>query len=279
MKRDKSMMVIMGLIIFILGHLTTYGQKNRSNEITLHRIEATYNKTTNVILPYAIVSVDRGSRDVLAQKAKGAENILQVKAAKEGFLETNLSVVTADGKLTSFIVQYAKEPVQLNVSLISSNRENTISLSPEALNEQEVRKYADYALHSRQRISAIRDTRYDMSLELTGIYIHGDIMYLRMKIQNRSNISYDIEQLRFFVRDQKKADRTASQEVEIIPVYIHNDIQKAEAKSQDIMVLAVPKFTIPDGKFVTVQMMERNGGRHLEIILRNKKVAGAWPLK
>ena len=38
------------------------------------------NKTTNLIFPYEIKSVDRGSRDVLVQKAKGIENVLQVKA-------------------------------------------------------------------------------------------------------------------------------------------------------------------------------------------------------
>lgn len=45
-------------------------------------------------------SVDRGSKDVLAQKAKGVESILQVKAAKTNFDETNLTVINADGKLS-----------------------------------------------------------------------------------------------------------------------------------------------------------------------------------
>jgi len=54
-------------------------------------------KTTNIIFPYSIVSVDIGSRDVLAQKAKGVENILQIKAARDSFPQTNISIITADG--------------------------------------------------------------------------------------------------------------------------------------------------------------------------------------
>lgn len=279
MKKDRRRVMMMGLFIFILSNLTAYGQKNKPNEIVSYRIEATYNKTTNIILPHAIVSVDRGSKDVLAQKAKGAENILQVKAAKESFAETNLSVVTADGKLTSLIVVYAKEPTQLNVSLLSGNRPNTISLSPDALNEAEVKNYSEYALHARQRSSGMRDAKYNMALDLTGVFIHSDIIYLRIKIQNRSNINYDIEQLRFFIRDQKKSQRTASQEMEVLPVFVYNEVPKINSQSQEIMVFAVPKFTIPDSKLLTVQMMEKNGGRHLEIMLKNKKVVNAWPLE
>src|ERR1022692_904991 len=74
------------------------------------------NKTTNLIFPYEIKSVDRGSRDVLVQKAKGIENVLQVKAAIQNFIATNLSVITADGKLYSFIVHYTNDPPLLNLS-------------------------------------------------------------------------------------------------------------------------------------------------------------------
>src|SRR4051794_40844033 len=73
-------------------------------------LQICYNKTTNLVFPYNVKSVDRGSADMLVQKAKYADTILQLKAASEGFKETNLSVVTSDGKLYSFLVQYAPSP-------------------------------------------------------------------------------------------------------------------------------------------------------------------------
>ena len=65
--------------------------------IAPYRIEIGYVKTSNLIFPSAIKSVDRGSSWVLAQKAPGVENILQIKAAQPNFKETNVTVVTADG--------------------------------------------------------------------------------------------------------------------------------------------------------------------------------------
>lgn len=283
MKRERNVgIVIVGIFIFIFNTVIAFGQSRsliKATEIPPYRIEVSSNKTSNIIFPFAIISVDRGSKDVLAQKAKGAENILQVKTAKESIAETNLSVVTADGKLTSFIVNYVKEPAVLNISLLNPYKSNSIFLSPEALNEAEVKRYADYALYARERSTGMRDFKNSIGFELTGIFIHDDIMYMRIKLQNRSNISYDIDQIRFLIRDQKKSMRTASQEVEIMPVYVHNDVQKINAEAIEIMVVAVPKFTIPDKKYLTIQLMERNGGRHMEIQLKNKKIVSAWPLK
>src|SRR5258708_37621952 len=64
-----------------------------------HNVEITYNKTSSLIFPTIIKSVDRGSRDVIVQKAKGVGNVLQLKAGKENFPETNLTVITSDGTL------------------------------------------------------------------------------------------------------------------------------------------------------------------------------------
>src|SRR5437016_5893729 len=76
-------------------------------------LDITSNKTSNIIFPYAIQHVDKGSTDILAQKVNGAVNVLEVKAAKDSFAETNLSVITVDGKLYSFIVHYALQPSEL----------------------------------------------------------------------------------------------------------------------------------------------------------------------
>jgi len=69
----------------------------QANLIEPFHLDITFLKTTHLIFPYAIKSVDRGSPDILAQKAKGVENVLLVKAGRENFKESNLSVITADG--------------------------------------------------------------------------------------------------------------------------------------------------------------------------------------
>lgn len=104
-------------------------------------------------------------------------------------------------------------------------------------------------------------------------------MFYRITLRNHSNINYDIEQLRFFIRDQKKSKRTAVQELEIYPLSIYGDTSVVTALSEHIFVFAVPKFTIPDNKYLTIQLMEKNGGRHLELKIHNKTVVKARLIK
>ncbi|MEJ7829531.1 MAG: DUF4138 domain-containing protein, partial [Segetibacter sp.] len=118
MKRIAAL-IITEVILLVLtkeSFSQTSKDKFQATIIEPYPLKITLNKTTNLIFPYSIKSVDRGSADVLAQKAKGVENILLVKAGKENFAETNLSVITTDGKLYSFVVDYINNPAAINFS-------------------------------------------------------------------------------------------------------------------------------------------------------------------
>src|SRR4051812_31287454 len=112
------------LLILILLKVNCLGQTERGaiSFIDPYPLQITYNKTTNLVFPYAVKTVDRGSSDVLVQKARYADTILQLKAGREGFRETNLSVVTTDGKLYSFLLQYAPSPARLSYLFNSSDK-------------------------------------------------------------------------------------------------------------------------------------------------------------
>jgi len=282
MKKVSAAMVI--VIIIILFTVQAFGQKISSAEnmsvIKPYHLTITFNKTTNLVFPYAIKSADRGSKDILVQKAAGVENILQVKAAKRSFDETNITVITADGKLYSYILNYADNPSVLNISFKNTDEDQTHALfSAATANEAEVQTDAENVVKSKRNIKDVKDKKFGIKLQLDAIYLHNDVMYYRIIIQNHSNINYDIEQLRFFIRDQKKSKRTASQELEVYPLYIDSDTSVVKGQSEHVFVFAVPKFTIPDKKYFTIQLMEKNGGRHLELKIHNKTVVKARLIK
>lgn len=265
-------------ICLLIAIFKTQAQTNtawQTKKIESYHVAIAFSKTTNIIFPYAIVSVDIGSRDILAQKAKGAENILQLKAAKDSFPQTNISIITADGKFTSFLVDYAQQPSPLNLALTSAGRQNTISLPSERMNREQMEHLAAVAAESQAKVSGVKDEAFGVRLKLNGIFIHDDLMFLRFHISNETNINYDIDQLRFYIRDQKKSKRTATQEIEIAPILVHNNTCKVTGQSDSTIVFVVPKFTIPDKKYLAVQLMEKNGGRHLELHVKNKKMVKA----
>ncbi len=240
----------------------------------------TYNKTSSIIFPSVIKSVDRGSRDVLAQKAKGVDNVLQLKAGRENFPETNLTVITADGILHHFTVNYSNQPgsLTLDVSADAIEHKGTPVIFKTEMTEADMEKYATSITSMRKR-SIVKESEYKMNLTLQGIYVKDDIMFYRIRIGNQSNINYNIDFLKFSVRDKVRVKRTASQELAIKPLYIYGDSKEVIGKSHTELVYVLPKFTIPDSKYLNVELFEANGGRHFNLAIKNKDIVNARLLK
>lgn len=270
-----------GFLLFAIPTLQAQDKgTNALHAVESHELEITDTKTTNVIFPFGIVSVDRGSKDILVQKAKGVDYILQVKAASDSIVESNLSVVTTDGKLTTFVVRYVENPSTLNVSLGPiSHQKITKASQPDQLGEDELQQKAQLVLKAKSARPGLKASNNNIDLHLKGIFIQDGVLYFRMRLANWSNIRYDIEQFRFFIRDKKVMKRTATQEIEIIPVYISRDFDKLDGKTVVNVVFALPKFTIPDQKYLAVQVMEKNGGRHVGLKVVSRHVLGAQVIK
>ncbi|SHH82322.1 conjugative transposon protein TraN [Flavobacterium johnsoniae] len=264
MKNIKSWLIIGFLIISITG----FSQESQS--VKANNVQLSYAKTTSLVFPYAVKSVDRGSQDILVQKAKGVENILLLKAGKQNFAQTNLTVVTADGKLYGFVLNFDELCPTLTLTAeYSSNSDKEVLFSAENQNQKEVQQYSQLALSKKKKISGLSTGRFSVQLRVNGIFIHQDVMYFRVLLGNNSRINYDVDQLRFFIRDQKKSKRTASQELEVLPLFTTSDISKISDQSEFTLVFAIPKFTIPEKKLFTLELIEKNGGRHLELNIKN----------
>lgn len=271
--KNFKLLVMVHLLFMTSSVLAQQTGKNRLSKTESDSLSIAYSKTTNLVFPFAIKSVDKGSPDILVQKAKGLENILQVKAAQKGFFQTNLTVVTADGNLYSFVLDYDEDSPQLNLTLNETKPGGQeIYFSDAIINDQDIAEYSKLALYDKKKLRGQKENKYDIDFRLNGIFIRDEVMYYRIKITNHSKINYEIDQLRFYIRDNKKIKRTASQEIEITPIYILNDIDKIDSKTENIFVFALPKFTIPEKKYLAIQLMEKNGGRHLEEHVKSTKL-------
>mgnify|MGYP003513910249 CR=1 FL=1 len=100
----------------------------------------------------------------------------------------------------------------------------------------------------------------------------------QLSISNNSPVDYTIDLIRFYIRDKKKTKRTAVQETELKPVYIVGNTKLVKANSNSVLVFAVEKFTVPDAKYMAVQINEKNGGRHFTMRIKNRKIMKATTL-
>lgn len=256
--------------IITMAVTASFGQEVENKNLSI-----SYSKTTSLIFPFSITSVDRGSQDVLAQKARGVENVLQVKAGRKQFPETNLTVITADGVLHQFTVTYSDTPSEQAITIAGNTGKQSLILVKDAVNERDIQ--ADSQLALKQYVTGQIDqyNKYQMSFSLQEIFIHDNTLYYRIQIRNKSSIAYDIKSLKFLIRDRKRVKRTSSQETEINPLYVGNESDRILAYASATLIYAVKKFTIPDGKRLLINLFEENGGRHLTLKVDNKDILKA----
>jgi conjugative transposon TraN protein len=270
----------------LFGGLTRPLTFNRM--IPPYALEVTFSKTVHIIFPSAIRYVDLGSSDLLAAKADGTENVLRVKAALQNFSrESNLSVITEDGSYYTFNVKYADEPVKLNVEMTdfihdgeAVNRpNNALDIYMQELGSESplLVNLIMKSIHKndKREIKHIGSKRFGIQYLLKGIYSHNGLLYFHLQLKNSSNVPFDVDYITIKIVDKKVAKRTAIQEQVILPLRAFNNVTVISGKSNERMIFTLPKFTIPDGKQLLVELNEKEGGRHQSFVVENADLVRA----
>ena len=292
MKRDLIYLTLIAALM-AAAQVTAQTAPEAPAEIRPLRIEAGFSKTVHILFPSPVTYIDIGSMDIIAGKADGAGNVVRVKAAVRNFTtETNLTVITEDGGFFSFDVHYAENPAVSTIN-ISAPKQTTVesgSTQPEpAPTEgrvllQEVgrekpatvkRVLGDIYRQNRMDVKGVRTKKYGIGVEVLGIYVHNDVIYIHTMISNETNISFEVDARQFIVADRKLAKRTAQQQTPLEILRVCNDPTVVRGHQRQRTVFALQKFTIPDDKVLLLEIIERNGARHQTVEIPAKELLDA----
>ena len=283
MKRDLIYLTLIVSAIWA-AHATAKAVQDGPQQIEPRKIEAGFTKTVHILFPSPVTYIDIGSMDIIAGKADGAENVVRVKAAVRNFAaETNLTVITEDGGFFTFDVYYAENPVVSTLNLTVQEPQTEGVKKPAAADDpqpmaseglvllREVgrekpatvkRMLSDIYRQNRTDVKGIRAKKYGIEVEVLGIYVFNDVIYIHTCISNDTNISFEVDARRFIVADRKLAKRTAQQQTSLEILRVCNDPAVVRGHQRQRTVFALPKLTIPDDKVLLLEIVEKNGARH-----------------
>ena len=285
MKRDLIYLILIVAAITAVK-VTAQTTPETPAEIRPLRIEAGFTKTVHILFPSPVTYIDIGSMDIIAGKADGAENVVRVKAAVRNFAaETNLTVITEDGGFFTFDVYYAENPAvsTLNLTVQEPQPESmkklaavgypqpTAPASESRVLLREVgrekpatikRMLSDIYRQNRTDVKGIRTKKYGIEVEVLGIYVFNDVIYMHTCISNDTNISFEVDARRFIVADRKLTKRTAQQQTPLEILRVCNDPAVVRGHQRQRTVFALPKLTISDDKVLLLEIIEKNGARH-----------------
>lgn len=245
-------------------------------------LEVGYNYNSVISFPGTIRKAYWGYKDIIAMEVPKVENVLLVKAAKRNFSPTNLHVFTMDGKLYAFNVTYNDNPVSTTFDLrrlAGYNNESVgtdIHFSDQVVNEAQLKQLMDFVRTAKPFLIKSKN-KFDLKVQLTGIYFSNNILFFSFIVSNFSNLDYTFDFNRFYLRDHHTTKLSSFQQREITPVKKDTLTSLAGHSTKDF-VIAVPQFTIPDQKEFLFEMYERNGGRNISLRIKNRHLLKAKPL-
>jgi len=296
MKRD---LIYLPLIVSAIwaAHATAKAMQDGPQQIEPRKIEAGFTKTVHILFPSPVTYIDIGSMDIIAGKADGAENVVRVKAAVRNFAaETNLTVITEDGGFFTFDVHYAENPAVSTLDLSVQEPQSEGVKEPVAAGDSRPAAYegrvllrevgrekpatikrmlSDIYRQNRTDVKGIRTKKYGIGVEVLGIYVSNDVVYIHTCMYNDTNISFEVDARRFIVADRKLAKRTAQQQTPLEILRVCNDPAVVRGHQRQRTVFALPKLTIPDDKVLLLEIVEKNGARHQTVEIAAKELLDA----
>lgn len=242
------------------------------------KIIVSNDKTTLLMFPAAVQSADRGAAYVLAERVKGTENALKVKAAMPGFAPSSLTVVTADGQVYVFSVSYAADPPSLAMDFRGAGSAGpAVRFRGQSLNAAEMLEAAERVKGTAPFIRGVHRYRYGIDFKLEGVYMFRDVLLLKFRLHNETDIDYQPASFSFFIRDLRRARRTAVRDNELQSLYRHSWGRPEDADGQ-VTVVALHRFTIADDKKLAVELREEKGDRSVSLDLKERKFSKAKKL-
>ncbi|PIB38311.1 DUF4138 domain-containing protein [Maribacter sp. 4G9] len=198
--------------------------------------------------------------------------------------QSNLLVVTTDGKVYSYIIKYADSLKELNrfVSFSESighehQREplvirDTIQLDSNMVVHKQYPKTflekSSTAILKQSERKNISKRKDGMSLAIKNLVYYEDLVFMQFEIKNESGIDFDIDYLKVALVIGNEKRRASYQSVPLKPQYVYKMPEKTRHAETSRFVYVLPKFTLGDNEKLELRLKELKGNR--EMILRRR---------
>ena len=124
-----------------------------------------------------------------------------------------------------------------------------------SMSTEEMTKYARKIWNSPARIRNVSTKQHRMTMRLNNIYSVGEYFFLDFSIENRTNIRFDIDELRVKLSDKKQSKATNVQMVELTPAMILDQSRAFKYGYRNVIVLK--KMTFPNDKILSIEISEK----------------------
>ena len=111
-------------------------------------------------------------------------------------------------------------------------------------------------------------------MRLNNIYVVGEYFFIDFSVDNKTNLPFDIDELRVKLQDKKQQKATNVQTIELKPALVLDRSVRFKKGYRNIIVLK--KMTFPNDKVLSIELSEKQiSGRTISINLDYEDVLAA----
>lgn len=252
------------LILVAMASVSGFAQRYTAANTEVYVNE---NITTFLISGEKIKMIDISAdiKDLVGNQP--GDNLVRLKPVKTAENNRKLGVVTVVGErsISQFDVIYVSDPneatTKYNIRLY--DQESYINPAVEMSSEQ-LYNYCWKIMDSDRKFYDVSKSANKITIRLNNLYTVGGYFFFDISVENRSNIRFDIEDVRIRLSDKRQSKATNVQDIELVPVMQLNEDKQFRRGYRNIYVLE--KLTFPDEKVLTFTMSEEPiSGRTIEL--------------
>lgn len=272
--------ILYSLLVLTANVLTAQTATKEQTSSDLPELPMTKGINLHIISPepiqYVDLSTERLTGDLPVStigRIKIADDPVQesdnTQSPASFFIGENIGIITVVGQ--SFIAQY--KAVYRNSK--DRNTVTNIHIQPEDMqpvefdkmtfSNSELRKFARNIIQNKFDKKPVREQKnVKLNMQLNNVYVISDYIFLDMTFKNNSNLSYEMEALKFSIEDKKIHKATNNQSIEMTPIFRLNQQKHFRKNFRNIYVFK--KFTYPNSKVLMIRLIEEQlSGRTIEM--------------
>jgi hypothetical protein len=138
-----------------------------------------------------------------------------------------------------------------------------------AANQAQLKACCQKIVRDAQRLYYLNNRHGKMRLVVRGIYTRGKSLFFSLKLINRSSLDYDVDSIRFFVAEKQKGVHPFQRVKELAPMYVYDSAALVKGYSRTTSVFVLPRLTLARHRRLQIEVLEKNGGRHLLVQASN----------
>ena len=143
-----------------------------------------------------------------------------------------------------------------------------------SLSTEDMYRFARQIWTSPARYRDVSNRKHRMIMQLNNIYAVGEYFFIDFSVENRTDIRFDIDEIRVKLADKKVSKATNSQIIELKPEMMLEKTKSFLHGYRNVMV--VRKMTFPNDKVLTIEMSEKQiSGRTISVNIDYEDVLNA----